>query len=389
MADNRRSFPVLARAIVLIAAVAIVGATVPGASAAPSKKQVQAAQRKVKQLKIEVSREQQQLADLQIKVAAASEAFLQAQDAFQQVDAQYVDVQQRLRDARQRYAEITARLNDRARQAYIQGPGSNLEFILGATSLTQLSDRMEFIDAVTQSDVDLAQQVENTKNELALSVAELGKLREQRKHAYVKQREKRIAVQASLDQQQQLLSSIGDKLAQAKKYADKVSKQYQQWLKSQSGGVTWGNGILKACPVGSPRAFGDGFGAPRYAGGFHLHAGVDIIAPMGTPIYAPFDGTAAASYNTLGGNAVVVTGAQGYVYNAHLSAYSANSNGPVHAGDVIGYVGNTGDAQGGVTHDHFEWHPNVIPSNWPKSAYGYSVIGTAVNPYPLLVQACT
>jgi len=388
MADNRRSFPMLARAIVVVAVGAIVGGLVPGAAAAPSKQQVQAAQQKVKQLKADVAAEQQQLAALQIRVAAASDAFLQAQDAFQQVSAQYVDVQQQLRSAKQRYGEITARLNERARQAYMNGPGSNLEFILGATSLTELSDRMEFINAVTQSDVDLAQQVQNTKNELSTAAAELGKLRTQRKRAYVQQREQRLKVQASLDAQQQLLSSIDAKLTEAKKYYDKVSKQYQSWLKSQTG-VTWGSGILKACPVGQPRAFGDGFGAPRYAGGFHLHAGVDIIAPLGTPIYAPFDGTAYSSYNTLGGNAVFVRGAQGYVYNAHLSAYSSNSNGPVHAGDVIGYVGNTGDAQGGVTHDHFEWHPNVIPSNWPKSAYGYSVIGTAVNPYPLLQQSCT
>jgi peptidoglycan hydrolase CwlO-like protein len=387
MADNRRSFPMLARAVVLLAAVAIVGGLVPGAAAAPSKQQVQAAQQKVKQLKAEVAREQQQLASLQIQVAAASEAFLQAQDAFELVDAQYVDVQQRLRDAKQRYRVITARLNERARQAYMSGPGSNLEFILGSTSLTELSDRMEFINAITQTDVDLAQEVQNTKNELSTAAVELGKLRAQRRRAYVKQREQRLKVQASLDAQQQLLSSIDAKLTEAKKYYDKVSKQYQSWLKSQTG-VTWGNGIFKACPVGSPRAFGDGFGAPRYAGGFHLHAGVDIIAPMGTPIYAPFDGSAYTSYNTLGGSAVYVRGTQGYVYNAHLSGYSANSNGPVHAGDVIGFVGDSGDAQGGVTHDHFEWHPNVIPSNWPKSAYGYSVIGTALNPYPLLVQAC-
>ena len=56
--------------------------------------------------------------------------------------------------------------------------------------------------------------------------------------------------------------------------------------------------------------------------------------------------------------------------------------GNVSAGDVIGYVGATGDTS--TPHDHFEWHPNVIPSNWPESPYGYSVIGDAVNPFPLL-----
>ena len=111
------------------------------------------------------------------------------------------------------------------------------------------------------------------------------------------------------------------------------------------------------------------------------------MSPNGTPIVAPFDGYAHSDYNSLGGNVVFVSGAVGTVYNAHLSAYSSLSNGPVHAGDVIGYVGDTGDAPG-VFHDHFEFHPNVMPSSWPVSAYGYSIIEDAVNPYPLLVAAC-
>jgi murein DD-endopeptidase MepM/ murein hydrolase activator NlpD len=147
-------------------------------------------------------------------------------------------------------------------------------------------------------------------------------------------------------------------------------------------------GTLQVCPVGQPRAFGDGFGAPRYAGGYHLHAGVDLLAPMGTPIYATFDGYASENPNGLGGLAVEVHGAPGYTYNAHLSAYSDHSTGTVHTGDVIGYVGDSGDAQGGPPHDHFEFHPNSFPSGWPASYYGYTVIGSALNPYPLLVDAC-
>ncbi|MBA3691503.1 MAG: hypothetical protein H0W82_08845, partial [Actinobacteria bacterium] len=60
--------------------------------------------------------------------------------------------------------------------------------------------------------------------------------------------------------------------------------------------------------------------------------------------------------------------------------------GSVQTGDVIGYVGSTGDTS--TPHNHFEWHPNTIPSNWPESPYGYSVIGDAVNPYPALAAVC-
>jgi murein DD-endopeptidase MepM/ murein hydrolase activator NlpD len=144
--------------------------------------------------------------------------------------------------------------------------------------------------------------------------------------------------------------------------------------------------VLSRCPVNGPRSFTDGFGEPRYTGGYHLHQGVDVMAPRGTPIVAPFDGSAQQSSSPLGGNEEYVYGPYGYVFNAHLSSYSSLSNGIVHAGDVIGYVGDTGDAVG--THDHFEFHPNVIPTNWPASPFGYAVIGSAIDPYPLLVAAC-
>ena len=101
----------------------------------------------------------------------------------------------------------------------------------------------------------------------------------------------------------------------------------------------------------------------------HIHQGNDMMAGSGQPIVAPFDGIAEASHNWLGGNAVYVRGANGYVYNAHLSAYG--KLGAVKAGDVIGYVGSTGDAGG--PHDHFEWHPGN---------------GSAVDPYPYLMAVC-
>jgi murein DD-endopeptidase MepM/ murein hydrolase activator NlpD len=131
-------------------------------------------------------------------------------------------------------------------------------------------------------------------------------------------------------------------------------------------------GIFRYCPVRGPVDVTNGFGyaiAHRPGVPAHIHQGDDMMAASGQAIVAPFDGFAEASHNWLGGNAVYVRGANGYVYNAHLSAYG--KLGEVKAGDVIGYVGSTGDAGG--PHDHFEWHPGN---------------GSAVDPYPYLMAVC-
>jgi murein DD-endopeptidase MepM/ murein hydrolase activator NlpD len=130
-------------------------------------------------------------------------------------------------------------------------------------------------------------------------------------------------------------------------------------------------GLLRFCPVRGPVSIADNFGVTVRIPDVpvHIHQGNDMMAATGTPIVAPFDGTAVASPNVMGGQAVKVYGALGYVYNAHLLAYG--ELGQVKAGTVIGYVGSTGDAGG--PHDHFEWHPDD---------------GAAVDPNPYLSVSC-
>jgi murein DD-endopeptidase MepM/ murein hydrolase activator NlpD len=134
----------------------------------------------------------------------------------------------------------------------------------------------------------------------------------------------------------------------------------------ERGGTTF-----EACPVDRPHRYIDDFGDARLSGGFHRHEGIDIFAPYGTPVRAPFDGKVRRSSNWAGGLAVIVTGRNGFVYNAHLSAIG--KLGRVAAGDVIGYVGDSGNARGASPHDHFEWHPGG---------------GPARNPYRLLRETC-
>jgi murein DD-endopeptidase MepM/ murein hydrolase activator NlpD len=133
-------------------------------------------------------------------------------------------------------------------------------------------------------------------------------------------------------------------------------------------------------PVYGTASFGDSFGGPRpdVAGGWHH--GEDIFAAKGTPLLAVADGTLhTIGFNRLGGYRLWLRDSQGNeFYYAHLSAYSplAVEGRSVQAGDVIGFVGDTGDADGGAPHLHFEIHPAAM------AGLGYDGV---VAPYTILL----
>ena len=112
-------------------------------------------------------------------------------------------------------------------------------------------------------------------------------------------------------------------------------------------------------PIYGPSSFIDSFGAAR--ADVSWHHGDDIFAPLGAPLLAVADGTLfSVGWNDIGGLRLWLRdGAGNEFYYAHLSALSTKAvdGTAVQAGDVIGFVGNTGDARGTPTHLHFEIHP--------------------------------
>ncbi len=328
------------------------------------------------------------------------------QGSIEKTQGDIVHAQKLISDLAKDIGQRQGVLDTRAKLAYESGPASNLEFFLGSIDMADLQERIEIVSAAARSDRSLIDGMTEQKNQLHNKEKELEALKAQFVAKEADLEREQHALDGKFTQQRALLARLAADRAAADTLVSRLKVQRQREIKAAleaaeqarrqqgggsqhgggGGGGNWVPGIIKVCPVAGPRAYSDSFGAPRYGGGYHPHAGNDIMSPGGTPIVAPFDGHAVAGSNGLGGLTVTVYGSQGYVYNAHLSAYG--KTGSVSAGAVIGYVGNTGDAQGGPTHDHFEWHPNVIPSNPWRSPYGYTVIGSAIDPYPYLNAVC-
>ncbi|MGA7097175.1 MAG: LysM peptidoglycan-binding domain-containing protein [Acidimicrobiia bacterium] len=131
-----------------------------------------------------------------------------------------------------------------------------------------------------------------------------------------------------------------------------------QNLTVPGGGSSW------VCPVSSPSYFND-WGFPR--SGNRFHEGNDLFTKYGSPVKAPVSGTVELKTGSLGGLQFNLHGSDGVEYlGSHLSAPA--KTGKVNAGDVIGYVGTSGNAQGTSPHLHF----------------GMYIDGLAINPYPTL-----
>lgn len=121
------------------------------------------------------------------------------------------------------------------------------------------------------------------------------------------------------------------------------------------------------CPVAGASFFDD-WGFPRSGGRYH--EGNDLFTSRGKPVLAPVSGDVEFIVGTIGGNQFNLDGDDGVRYlGSHLDSFNGKSR-HVAAGEILGYVGTTGNAVGSSPHLHF----------------GMYVSGKVVNPYPTLLK---
>jgi len=113
----------------------------------------------------------------------------------------------------------------------------------------------------------------------------------------------------------------------------------------------------------------------------HIHHALDILAPRGTPVVAAVDGTIRKLFNSGAGGITIYQfdGDETFVYYyAHLDRYALGIREGIRVkrGEVIGYVGTTGNAPEGTPHLHFAIARLPEGKEWWK--------GEAIDPYPIL-----
>jgi murein DD-endopeptidase MepM/ murein hydrolase activator NlpD len=150
-----------------------------------------------------------------------------------------------------------------------------------------------------------------------------------------------------------------------------ISESDSQYLQSK--------GLLIPVQGVTPNKLTDTFDQARSEG--RRHEAIDIMAPKGTPVLATADGKIVRLFQSDKGGTTIyeLDPSLSYVYYyAHLSSYAVGiaEGVQVHRGDVIGDVGDSGNAGAGNFHLHFAISKISSPKRWSG--------GTPINPYPLL-----
>lgn len=316
-------------------------------------------------------------AELQALIARVSLAVAQKEALEEAIAEARDEIQASEREA----TDLQANLDARARELYIRGPAGAAELILEADSLVDLSDRASFLDILSRADAIVATGLQIERQQIDALRDELVTYREDVEALLERLGGQEAEVEAKFQEAEAAKADLDEKVDEAREAVGDLEKKLQrEYLQRYgiTGGGTVGppvsaDGPLYWCPVDPPRSYIDTFGAPRSGG--RTHMGNDVFAPPGTPIRAPFAGRAEEGTNSLGGYTVNVYSSANsdYVYNAHMSGYAGVDGQMVKAGDVIGFVGNTGNAIGTPPHDHFEYHPGG---------------GSAVTPYLYLNEVC-
>ncbi len=276
-------------------------------------------------------------------------------------ESRMLDAQTREEAAKVRIAELQEQLGSRANQTYRNGSGSYIEVLFGAQSFADFISALDMINRFNNQDAQLVLETKNARAAAEAARIEYTELeqttREKQEEIGTLKQEKEAAEVALQSEIKTLEAEAAELLAQEKLAAEAAQRAAQfagvgasgevseeQWARLYAAGLQY--------PFSSTQPVSSNFGPrPEFRVG-EFHKGKDYAAPSGTPILALGSGTVYAAGNSGGmGNYVMITHGNGItsIY-MHASSNAVSSGQSVSAGEVIAYVGSTGDSTGPHLH---------------------------------------
>ena len=297
-----------------------------------------------------------QLEKLKAETKRAGDAFDKAYWQLDEAEVRIAKTDKKIAKTKRDLDAAELKLNAHANAIYRRAGLSEVEFLVGAASFEDFVTRVDYMRRVGASDAAVVSDVKRLRDDLTRERARLVKEKKSAKKALTSLRSQRDKLQARLKSKQAEFVRVKAQLD-----AVRGGPNRPDGMASYPGP----NGMV--FPVVGSYYYSNTWGASR-GGGRRSHKGTDIMAPRGTPVVAITDGSVSSKTGGLGGKVIWLSGSNGWsFYYAHLDGWAVRS-GHVKAGQIIGYVGATGNAAGGAPHLHLQIEPH----------------GSPVNPYPYL-----
>lgn len=321
------------------------------------------------------------LADAERRVAAAGQRAEEAAAAEQRALAELAEINQRHQVLLAEVARTQDRLDDIIAAAYMGGGSYGVSAVMTARDPGDLMSRLGVLDRVSHSEqqalADLAEAETAAEAALAAARRTQQQAEEARRTADDALAEARTAqaeaedaaaeVAALVDERAEALAIAREEREKAEAEKARVEAELREWEEAHQDGPVLDSGATLVMPVDGVKTSDYGWRIDPIDGTERLHAGVDLAAPGGAPIWAAADGVVMqAGWNGGYGNFTCLSHGtyegQGLsTCYAHQSEIHVSAGQQVQAGDVIGLVGTTGDSTG--NHLHFEVRLDGTPTD--------------------------
>ncbi len=337
----------------------------------------------------------QEVADLDAQATAIQTEITKKQDEADELEADIKDTQKHLNEAQKAQDKQYEAMKQRIQYLYEEGEMEYVDAFITSVSFTDLLNKSEYIDQISEYDQKQLTKLIKNKNEIAAYEADLeADLRQvesvktdlendnaRLQEVIDKKQEDIDQYSDDIDAQKSLMAKFTAQREEAERRIAEIARQEMNRARSNGGGVYTPDGKVYDTskykgrfmwPVSTGGVITDEFGyrdAPT-AGASTYHQGLDIGCDYGTDIVAADDGTVVMSgYNGGAGNMVMISHGDGictvYMHNSQLCV---NVGEKVVKGQVIAKAGSTGVSTG------------------PHCHFGVSIDGTYVNPHDFLGQ---